>query len=98
MDFLGGSTQPASGALPGRKGDGRVFDKLRVEAKFTQAKEYKLQLSELNKIAGECEGNERPLVVVDFREKRTGKLISRFAVLRMSDFERLANVSLDLDC
>lgn len=97
MKGLGGTTQPNSGSVPGHKSDGRVFDKLRVEAKFTQAESYKLELFELNKLAGECQGMERPVMIIDYKEKRTGRLKARFAVLKITDFERLANVSLGID-
>lgn len=86
---LGGYVQPASGSLPGAKGDGRRKDVLRFEAKFTQANSFQLQLDELYKIASECHGRERPVLVLDFKEKTTGKLRDRFAVVRFEDVKEM---------
>jgi hypothetical protein len=94
-ELVGGRAQPNSGSIAGYKSDGRVFDKFRIEAKYTQANAFKLELSDLFKIAGECEGSERPVVVVDFKDKRTTKLRGRFVVLRADDFERMANALAD---
>lgn len=90
--FDGGRVQPGSGSRAGYKSDGRVFDRIRMEAKYTFADTYKLELFELMKLAGECEGRERPIFVVDFKEKRTAKLRGRFVVLHESDFKRMAHV------
>ena len=89
MGKLGGRVQPASGSLIGYKGDGRVIDRFRVETKYTQANSFSLKLSELWKIGGECEGSERPMFVIDFLEKGTGKLRGRYAVIPFSDMEKL---------
>jgi hypothetical protein len=81
MDDLGGRTQPASGARSGYKGDGRVYDRFRVEAKFTFAKAFSLTRAVLNKIRGECAGKETPALVVDFKDKRTGRTDDRWVVI-----------------
>jgi hypothetical protein len=88
-----GRVQPGSGSVAGYKSDGRVFDKLRVEAKFTTGEVFKLELFELMKVAGECEGRERPVFVIDFKEKGTTRLKGRFVVLHDSDFQRMAHVA-----
>jgi hypothetical protein len=93
MENLGGRVQPGSGSRSGYKGDGRVFDRLRMEAKYTFSDSFKLELFELMKIAGECEGRERPVFVIDFKEKHTAKLRGRFVVLHDSDFQRMLHVA-----
>ena len=95
MDKLGGRVQPASGSLPGYKGDGRVFDQHRVEMKYTVADSFSLKLRELWKIAGECEGRERPLFIIDFKEKATHKLRGRYAVIPFAELERLLHAATD---
>lgn len=89
----GGRVQPASGAIPGYKGDGRVIGSHRIETKFTFAHSFRLKLAELQKVQGECVGRERPAMVIDFKDKRTGKLRSRWACIPHSDWEKYANVS-----
>lgn len=89
---LGATVQRASGALSGSKGDGRRKGVLRFEAKYTESNSYQLKLEELEKIAGECHGRERPVMVVDFKQKGTGRLRDRFAVLRFDDAKEIFNV------
>lgn len=86
MVDLGGRTQPASGAKPGHKGDGRLYDQIRMEAKFTLADSYSLKLTELSKLRGECEGNEEPLMVLDFKDRATGREKDRWAILPYTAF------------
>ena len=78
---LGGKVQLNSGATVGSKGDVRVKDEFRVEAKFTAADSYKLDINELAKIESECAGREKPLFIVDYIDKHTKKLRERYAVL-----------------
>lgn len=87
----GGRIQPASGSIPGYKSDGRVIGSHRIETKYTFAGSFSLKLTELTKIQGECWGQERPVIVIDFKEKRTGKLRSRWACIPHSDWEKYAN-------
>ncbi len=88
-----GRVQPASGSLTGYKGDGRVTGSHRIETKFTFAQTFKLRLADLAKIKGECWGLERPVVIIDFKDKRSGTLRSRWACIPHSDWEKYANVS-----
>lgn len=88
---LNASVQRASGALKGSKGDGRRKGVLRFEAKYTEADSYQLKLAELEKIAAECHGRERPIMVVDFKQKGTGRLRDRFAVVRFDDAKEMFN-------
>lgn len=88
---LSADVQRASGALAGSKGDIRKKGSLRVEAKFTEAGSFTLKLDELEKIASECHGRERPVLVLDFKEKGTGKLKDRFAVVRFNDAKEMLN-------
>lgn len=90
---LSAVVQKASGALPGLKGDGRRKGVLRFEAKYTEAGSYTLKLSDLEKIASECHGRERPVLVLDFKERGTGKLRDRFAVVRFDDAKEMFNAA-----
>ncbi len=90
---LGGKVQLNSGAVVGSKGDVRVKGEYRVEAKFTAANSYKLDLDELYKIASECEGLEKPLFVVDFLDKHTKKPKDRFAVLPYDQLKELIDAA-----
>lgn len=80
MADLGGRTQPASGAKPGHKGDGRLYGHLRMEAKFTLAESYSLKLAELAKLRSECEDMEAPVMVLDFKDRSTGREKDRWAI------------------
>lgn len=86
---LGGRCQPASGAFAGMKGDIRVPDRYRVEAKYTTSKSYKLNKQDLIKIAGECEGAEKPVLVVEFMDKYTFASRATYVVLRLKDWNHL---------
>jgi len=90
---LGGKVQLNSGAVVGSKGDVRVKGEYRVEAKFTAANSYKLDLDELYKIASECEGREKPLFVVDFLDKHTKKPKDRFAILPYDQLKELIDAA-----
>lgn len=90
---LSAVVQKASGALPGLKGDGRRKGVLRFEAKYTEAGSYTLKLADLEKIASECHGRERPVLVLDFKERGTGKLRDRFAVVRFDDAKEMFNAA-----
>jgi len=61
----------ASGSTPNRreKGDVRADD-LRVECKFTGKKSFSLKKEELDKIAGEAQGDEMPVFAVEFRSEK----------------------------
>jgi len=89
--FADGRVQPASGARAGYKSDGRVFDQFRIEHKFTSAFAHKLDIRDLWKIAGEAEGREVPVMVVEFLEPRTNKLRpnGRQVVISEAYFKRL---------
>lgn len=91
MSRLGGRVQPASGSLPGNKGDGRVYDRFRVETKYTKASSYRLDVRDLFKIASECTGSEVPVFVIDFKDGDSARTIGRYAVLPFHWFEKVAN-------
>lgn len=88
-DELGWRTQPGSGNQRGAKGDIRGKNIGRVEAKFTQADSFSLKLEELEKIAGECTGFEKPVFVIDFLEPGTRGLRGRYAVFQFDDIKEL---------
>lgn len=90
MGRLGGRVQPASGSLPGNKGDGRVYDRFRVETKYTVRESYRLAARDLFKIAGEATGNEVPVMVIDYKDPQSQRTIGRFAVVPFSYFEKVA--------
>jgi hypothetical protein len=85
----GGRAQSGSGSRPGYKGDVRVYDKYRIENKFTFAGSYKIDMLTLNKIRGECEGNERPAVSLDFVDKLTGRTRDTWVIIPKADWEKL---------
>lgn len=88
---LNARVQVNSGAVSGSKGDVRKKGVARVEAKFTAAASFPLKLEELEKIAGECEGKEKPVFVIDFREPLTNRLKDRYAVVPFDDLKELLN-------
>jgi len=71
---VGGRAQCGSGALPGNKGDGRVYGRLRIENKFTTKKSYSVKRSDLDKIRAECQGRETPVFQIDFRDPAFNRL------------------------
>lgn len=89
MSDLGGRVMPASGARAGYKGDGRVFDRIRVEMKESFSSTFRLTREILNKIRGECAGKEEPVVVVDFKDKRTGGTEDRWCVIEYKVLKRI---------
>jgi hypothetical protein len=86
---LGARTQPGSGNQSGAKGDGRKKGELRIEAKFTTANSFPLQLEDLAKIAGECGPGEKPVLVIDYQEPGTRRLRDRFGVIHFHDLKEL---------
>jgi hypothetical protein len=91
MERLGGRVQPASGSLAGNKGDGRVYDRFRIETKYTKRTSFRLDVRELFKIASECTGAEVPVFVVDFKDGDSARTVGRFAVVPFSYFEKISN-------
>jgi hypothetical protein len=79
---VGGRIMPASGSRRGMKGDARVIGELRIENKFTEAKQWPLKLDDLKLIASRASGGEIPVLQLDYRQPpRT----QRYAVVRWSD-------------
>ena len=89
----GGRVQPASGALSGYKSDGRVPGHHRVETKWTAAESFRLKRAELSKIRGECQRLEKPAMVIDFKDKATGRTEDRWVVIPHRDWEKYANAA-----
>lgn len=83
--------QPGSGCFPGYKGDGRVLDVHRIETKYSLSDTFKLKISDLRKVQAECWGRERPAMVIDFKDKRTGRLRTRWTCIPYSDWQEIAN-------
>lgn len=88
----GGRRQPASGALLGHKGDVRVRDKFRIEAKFTTSKSYNVKRADLLKIRSECDGFERPVFVVDFKDQNF-RTEDRWVLIPYQDWEKLTDAT-----
>jgi len=80
---LGGRAQPASGALPGAKGDVRKFGVVRAEAKYTAKSSYILKLSDLDKIIGEA-GLDNAVLQLCFVD-RANRPVAEFAIYPMAD-------------
>ncbi len=68
---IGGSVQPASGALSGAKGDVRKPFDTRMECKFTRKKSFALKLEELLKIEREASSGEKPVFEIEFLSNPT---------------------------
>jgi len=63
----GGSTQRGSGCLQWAKSDvTKVFGRFRAECKFTRARSFSITRAILDKIRGECDFNEIPMLDVSF--------------------------------
>lgn len=62
----GGKAQKGSGCLPWAKGDVRKKGSFRAECKFTKKRSFSLSREILDKIRGECEFNETPVLDVTF--------------------------------
>lgn len=93
----GGRTQAGSGSRPGYKGDGRVYDRIRVEMKSTTTRDMGIVSRDvLNKIRGECEGREEPIVVVDFVNKITGHVEDQWALIELKVLERILRATREI--
>lgn len=79
---LGGRVQPASGALPGAKGDVRAMGVVRAEAKYTSKDSYSLKLQDLEKIIDEA-GLERAVMQLCFMD-RSNRPLASFAISPMT--------------
>lgn len=88
MEELGGRVMPASGSLPAHKGDGRIYNRARLEMKECFGLAFSLTRDILNKIRGECSGREEPIVVLDFKDKATGRTEDRWAVIEYKMLKR----------
>lgn len=95
MDSLpGGRVQPGSGSRPGYKGDGRVYNRIRVEMKSTTKQDMSIvDRNVLNKIRSECTGREKPIVVVDFADKKSGRVEDRWALIEFKELEKILNAT-----
>lgn len=68
--------QPASGALPGRKGDlvGKIPGSFAVECKETTRKSYDLQIDTLAALVRAAKQGATPILILDF--KSAGSVVS----------------------
>lgn len=95
MTGIGGHRQAGSGSRPGYKSDGRLYNRVRMEAKYTTSKSYKLNHADLNKIRGECQGTEKPVLILDFKDPFTGRTTDRWAIIEYSEWEKYINAMQD---
>jgi len=86
---LGGKRHRGSGSVPWNKGDVRLDERARIEAKFTTKASYSVGQRELSKIRSECESTEQPVLIIDFKEKVTLKTYDRWAVVPFTFLEEL---------
>ena len=84
----GGRTQPASGALPGAKGDVRHKGQYRGECKFTRNKSFKLSLDLLEKISAEAMYPEYPVLDVQFLDS-AGREVDRWVAIPYDTWKEL---------
>ncbi len=86
-DTVDGRTEANSGAATHAGADVRKMCDQRIECKFTWAKEYKLKLSDLDKVRLQAinGGLETPVMQIDFTDKRTGRS-KKFAVISWADY------------
>lgn len=85
---VGGITHGGSGNQKHYKGDVRLQGKTRIEAKFTLAKSYRVDLSDLHKIRSECTLGETPAFVVRFVDKMTKKATEEWVMIPKEVWER----------
>jgi hypothetical protein len=83
---IGGRAQPASGALPGMKGDARARGRHRVESKTTKNISYAVSRRDLNKIRSECTGAEKPAFVVEFVNPKTLREEDKWVLIPYEDW------------
>lgn len=83
---IGGRAQPASGALPGMKGDARARGRHRVESKTTKNLSYSVDRRDLNKIRSECTGQEKPAFVVEFVNPQTLREEDKWVLIPYEDW------------
>lgn len=71
-----------------------MYDRIRVEMKSTTKKDMSIVSRDvLNKIRGECEGREEPIVVVDFADRVTGRVEDQWALVELKVLERILNAT-----
>jgi hypothetical protein len=92
---IGGRVQAASGARPDCKGDVRVYGEHRVETKYTFAQSFRVTREMLNKIRSECAGLEKPALVLDFKDKGTGRTEDSWAFIPFRDWEQYVKADVD---
>jgi len=95
MAGIGGRTQPGSGCVPGYKSDGRLKGRVRVEARFTYGTIYSVKRQDLDKIRGECQGHEKPALVIDFKDRATSKTQDSWVLMPHKEWERMINALAD---
>jgi len=95
MQGIGGRTSKASGAMASDKSDGRLLDRVRMEAKYTFANSFRITREVLSKIRGECQGLERPAVQLDFVDKPTGRVEDSWVIIPHDDWEKYIRATTD---
>lgn len=85
---IGGRTRPASGAIPGMKGD-VISKRCLVEAKRTDKTQITLKKAWLEKIRDEAfQARRMPVLAIQFRESEN------YILIRENDFLELLEVTI----
>lgn len=84
---LDARTQPGSGNQDHAKGDVRKKGSLRLEHKFTRAKQYILKREELDKINGECAYGEKPVFQIDFLNPDSDRVEDSWVAIPYEDWK-----------
>lgn len=92
---LGGRRQRGSGAVPWRKGDGRVKGKYLIENKLKLTKGIRITREELNKIRSECGPGEVPLFEVDFANRTTLQVEDRWVLVPYEHWKKVSGETTD---
>lgn len=92
IEAIGGRTHVGSGAFSGSKSDGST-DEWRMENKFTGARSYRVQVSDLEKIRSECRNRQQPVFNIDFQDKHTGSTYDSWVMLPYEVWKDMVNAN-----
>ena len=92
---LGGHRQRGSGAVPWRKGDGRVDGKYRIENKTCLIKGIRVERADLTKIRSECSPGEVPLFQIDFTNRQTLRVEDQWVLVPFEHWKAVVGAASD---
>ena len=93
IEAVGGRRHAGSGSLSGNKSDGSLGDRYRMENKFTTAASYRVTLSDLSKLWGECRNGQQPVFNVDFQDRQTGATKDSWVMIPSKEWSKLVNAT-----